>query len=88
MAASCLMTSCMMPVAAAPAKAPVSLKAAPAVARLPAVSNRTIKKTSCMQARPCRLLACNHPACVGSRIAFFIKRRPRKLPKAAALHVW
>lgn len=51
MAASCLMTSCMMPVAAAPAKAPVSLKAAPAAARLPAVSNRTIKKTSCMQAR-------------------------------------
>ena len=53
MAASCLMMSCTMPVAAAPAKAPVSLKAAPAAARLPAVSNRTIKKTSCMQARPC-----------------------------------
>ncbi|KAK9845494.1 hypothetical protein WJX81_007946 [Elliptochloris bilobata] len=43
------MMSCMVPVAAAPVKAPVSLKAAPAAARLPAVSNRTIKKTSCMQ---------------------------------------
>jgi len=41
----------MLPVAAAPAKAPVSLKAAPAAARLPAVSNRTIKKTSAMLAR-------------------------------------
>jgi len=47
--AATLMASCMVPVAQTVSKAPVSLKAQPVAAKLPNVSNRTIKKTSCMQ---------------------------------------
>lgn len=49
--AATLMASCMVPVAQTVSKAPVSLKAQPVAAKLPNVSNRTIKKTSCMQVR-------------------------------------